>query len=140
MTYLNLHELVVGEIALPLKAPFVTSFGTSLKRRILIIRITDREGATGYGECTAPEEPFFNHETIDTAWTIISDFVVPLLAENSIAEAAEVSGALSPIRGNRMAIGGVESAIWDLEAKRAQTPLWKHLRGTQKQINCGVSI
>src|SRR6266478_1712563 len=105
MTDLNLQKLDLREIGLPLKAPFVTSFGTSLKRRILIVRVTDREGATGYGECTATEEPYFNHETIDTAWKIISDFVVPMLARNSVAEAAEVSGALAPIRGNRMAIG-----------------------------------
>ena len=103
---------------MPLKAPFVTSFGTSLKRRILIVRVTDRDGSTGYGECTAPEEPFYNHETIDTAWSIVRDFVAPILAENSIARAAGVSNALAPIRGNRMAIGGVESAIWDLEAKK----------------------
>ena len=140
MTDLNLQNLELREIGLPLKAPFVTSFGTSLKRRILIVRVTDRDGATGYGECTAPEEPFFNHETIDTAWTIISDFVVPLIAKNSIAEAVAVAAALAPIRGNRMAIGGVESAIWDLEAKKAKTPLWKHLGGSQERINCGVSI
>jgi len=137
---LNLQKLELREIGLPLKAPFVTSFGTSLKRRILVVRVTDREGATGYGECTAPEEPFFNHETIDTAWSIISDFVAPLLAKASIATAAEVSAALAPIRGNRMAIGGVESAIWDLEAKKAKVPLWQHLGGTQEEINCGVSI
>lgn len=140
MKDLNLQKLELREIGLPLKAPFVTSFGTSLKRRILIIRVIDRDGACGYGECTAPEEPFFNHETIDTAWTIISDFVAPLLAKAFTAKAAEVSDALSPIRGNRMAIGGVESAIWDLEAKKAKIPLWQHLGGTQEEINCGVSI
>ena len=140
MTDLNLQELELREIGLPLKAPFVTSFGTTLKRRILIVRVTDREGASGYGECTAPEAPFFNHETIDTAWTIISDFVAPLIAKTSVAEAAEVADALAPIRGNRMAIGGVESAIWDLAAKKAKIPLWQHLGGTREQIDCGVSI
>ena len=140
MKDLNLQKLELREIGLPLKAPFVTSFGTSLKRRILVVRVTDGDGTIGYGECTAPEEPFFNHETIDTAWSIISDFVAPLLAKASIAQAAEVSAALAPIRGNRMAIGGVESAIWDLEAKKAKVPLWRHLGGTQEEINCGVSI
>lgn len=48
--------------------------------------------------------------------------------------------SLAAIRGNRMAIGGVEAAIWDLEAKLAGVPLWKHLGGTQSTIRCGVSI
>lgn len=140
MKDLKLESLYLREIELPLKAPFVTSFGTSLKRRILVVRITDAEGAVGYGECTAPEEPFYNHETTDTAWSIISDFIAPLLIKNPIGTAADVSDALAAIRGNRMAIGGVESAVWDLEAKKANTPLWRHLGGTREQIDCGVSI
>lgn len=140
MNKLNLEKLELREIVLPLKAPFETSFGTSFERRILIIRVYDSDGVSGYGESTSPETPFFNHETIETAWMMISDFVAPLLAKNSIAVATDVVEALAPIRGNRMAIGAVEAAIWDLEAKKANIPLWQHLGGTKKQINCGVSI
>lgn len=140
MNKLNLEKLELREIEMPLKAPFKTSFGTSLKRRMLIIRIIDRDGAIGYGECTAPEEPFFNHEAIDTAWLIIRDFVAPMLAGTQVDEASEISPAFSPIRGNKMAIAGVETAIWDLEARKRNLPLWQHLGGTQEQINCGVSI
>jgi len=140
MDKLNLERLELCEIEMPLRAPFETSFGSVSKRRILILRVVDRAGAIGYGECTAPEEPFYNHETIDTAWSIISNFVGPLLARNSIEAAAEVSEVLAPIKGNRMAVGGAEAAIWDLEAKKGNTPLWQHLGGTRESINCGVSI
>lgn len=140
MNKLNLKRLELCEIEMPLRAPFETSFGKVSKRRILIVRVIDRDGAIGYGECTAPEEPFYNHETIDTAWSIISNFVAPMLARNSIETAAEVSDVLAPIKGNRMAVGGVEAAIWDLEAKRGNTSLWQHLGGTRESINCGVSI
>ncbi len=140
MNKLNLEKIELCEIEMPLKAPFETSFGTALKRRILIIRAFDHDGAIGYGECTAPEEPFFNHETIDTAWTITTKYIAPLLAKNSVESAADVADTLAPIRGNRMAIGGVETAIWDLEAKKANVPLWQHLGGTRSKINCGVSI
>src|SRR5689334_14334146 len=117
MSDLKLQTLDLIEIGLPLKAAFETSFGTTHARRILIIRVTDADGAVGYGECTAPEGPFFNHETIDTAWTIITDFVAPMLAKSKVCCAKDVSTALGPIRGNRMAVGGVEAAVWDLEAK-----------------------
>jgi O-succinylbenzoate synthase len=140
MNKLNLEKLELREIAMPLKAPFETSFGTSFDRRILIIRVFDRDGATGYAECTAPGGPFYNHETVETAWTIIIKFIAPMLAKNGVDRAADVTDALAPIIGNRMAVGGVEAAIWDLEAKKANVPLWKYLGGTQEQINCGVSI
>ncbi len=140
MDKLHLEKLELCEIAMPLKAPFETSFGTFSKRRILIVRAIDRDGAVGYGECTAPSEPFYNPETIDTAWSIISDTVGPLLTRDPISQASEVSEVLALIKGNRMAIGAIEAAVWDLEAKRANLPLWQHLGGTRESINCGVSM
>ena len=137
---MKLASLELREIRMPLLEPFETSFGRATTRRILIVRAFDQSGAVGYGECTAMEGPFFNHETIDTAWMIIEKFVAPLLAEGRVAEASQTSGVLAPIRENRMAKGGVETAVWDLEARLAGVPLWRHIGGTQRVINCGVSI
>lgn len=137
---LQLEKIELREIELPLRHPFETSFGRTTRRRIMIIRAFDKQGAVGYGECTAAEDPFFNHETIDTAWLIVTHFVAPLLAAARIERAEQVSAALARIRGNRMAKGGVETAIWDLEARMANRPLWQHLGGTQEEIASGVSI
>ncbi|MFL6212972.1 MAG: o-succinylbenzoate synthase [Blastocatellia bacterium] len=137
---LNLERIELREIELPLKYPFETSFGRTTRRRIMIVRVFDQSGAFGYGECTAPEDPFFNHETIDTAWIIITRYVAPMLASARVYEAMEVGDALARIRGNRMAKAAVETAIWDLEARLADKPLWQHLGGTQTEIASGVSI
>jgi o-succinylbenzoate synthase len=137
---LDLERLELREIALPLKWPFETSFGRTTRRRIMIVRVFDKSGAFGYGECTAPEDPFYNHETVDTAWLIASRYVGPLLTGTRVASAREVNDALMRIRGNRMAKGSVEAAIWDLEARLAARPLWQHIGGTQVEIACGVSI
>lgn len=140
MSELNLQTLELIEIGLPLKAPFETSFGTTHERRIMIVRVTDSDGAVGYGECTAPEAPFYNHEFIEGAWAVTVRFLAPMIAKAGVRCAGDVSRALAAIRGNRMAIGGVEAAVWDLEAKRAGQPFWQLLGGTRTEINCGVSI
>lgn len=137
---MHVERLELREIQLPLRYPFETSFGKTTHRRIMIIRAFDATGAAGYGECTAPEDPYFNHETIDTAWLVISKFVAPLLADARIDRADQFNDALARIRGNRMAKGGVETAVWDLEARLAGLPLWQHLGGTRTEINSGVSI
>ncbi|HWN98518.1 MAG TPA: o-succinylbenzoate synthase [Blastocatellia bacterium] len=137
---LQLERIELREIELPLKWPFETSFGRTTVRRMMIIRVFDKSGAIGYGECTAPEDPFYNHETIETAWLIVTGFVCPLLSAARVQSAEDVNQALLRIRGNRMAKGGVEAAIWDLEAKMANKPLWRHLGGTRTEIACGVSI
>jgi len=137
---LRLERVELREIGLPLKSPFETSFGRTTRRRILIIRVFDRDGASGYGECVAFETPLFNHETIDTAWLITAKHIAPMLAAAQIESASQVKDALAPIRENRMAKAGVEAAIWDLEAKLMALPLWQHIGGTRDEITCGVSI
>lgn len=140
MTNLNLEKLELREIELPLVSPFETSFGRTTRRRILIVRVFDKTGASGYGECVAAEGPFYNHETVDTAWLITAKYVGTLLKRAGVKTAKEVNRALAPIRGNQMAKAGVEAAIWDLEAKLAGRPLWQHLGGVRDHIDCGVSI
>lgn len=137
---LQLERVELREIELPLKAPFETSFGRFTRRRILVVKVFDRRGMAGYGECVAPEGPFFNHETIDTAWLITTKYIAPLLEAARIRCAAQVRRALAPIRENRMAKAGLEAAIWDLEAKIAEQPLWRYIGGTRAEIACGVSI
>jgi O-succinylbenzoate synthase len=39
-----------------------------------------------------------------------------------------------------MAKSGIETACWDLEAKKLGVPLWRHLGGVNQVIECGVSI
>ena len=137
---MHLERVELREIQLMLKWPFETSFGRTTLRRFLIARVFDKSGAYGYGECTAPESPFYNHETIDSAWLAIADFVCPLIAKARVENASDVRAAVSAIRGNRMARGAVEAAVWDLEARLAEKPLWRHLGGTQAEIASGVSI
>ena len=137
---LQLEKIELYEIEMPLKTLFETSFGATASRRILLIRVRDTSGADGWGECVAMEQPFYNHETVDTARIIITKFVAPLLAKARVSSASEVGEALRAIQGNRMAIAAVETAVWDLEAKMAGVPLWQHLGGARETINCGVSI
>jgi len=137
---LQLERVELREIELPLKAPFETSFGRTTRRRILLVKVLDKAGMSGYGECVAAENPFYNHETIDTAWLMTTKYIVPRLDAVRIEQAAQVRDALAPIRENRMAKGGVEAAIWDLEAKLAEQPLWRYIGGTRTEIACGVSI
>ena len=128
------------EIRLPLIHFFETSFGRTTERRILLVRVTDKDGAEGWGECTAGEGPFYSDEWTATAWHTIKTFLAPMVIGKEIKTAAETWGLMSAVRGHRMAKAALETACWDLEAKRTGEPLWKHLGGTHREISCGVSI
>ena len=137
---MHIQSIELREIRLPLIHFFETSFGRTTERRIVLARLLDLEGAEGWGECTAGEGPFYSDEWTETAWFTLREFLAPMVVGREIKNAAGVSDVLKPVRGHRMAKAAIETACWDLEAKRAGVPLWKHLGGVQTEIPCGVSI
>ena len=137
---LLIQSIELREIRLPLVHFFETSFGRTTERRIVLARVTDADGAEGWGECTAGEGPFYSDEWTDTAWNTLIEFLAPMVLGKEIKNAAHVFASMRPVRGHRMAKAAIETACWDLEAKRAGVPLWKHLGGTRPEIACGVSI
>ena len=136
---MQVRQITLREIRMPLVVPFETSFGRVSERRILLVE-ADVDGTTGWGEAVAGETPFYAPETVDTAWHILGDFIWPALKGREFPSASEVWGLLERIRGHNMAKGGLEAAVWDAEAKQKGLPLWKLIGGTREQIPCGVSI
>ena len=136
---MRVRKITLREIHLPLIAPFQTSFGTTTLRRIPLIE-ADVDGVIGWGECTAGEDPYYSYETVETAWHIIRDFLWPIVKGREFSSASEIFEMFSQVRGHNMAKAGVETAIWDAEAKQKNIPLAKLLGGVREDISSGVSI
>src|SRR4029079_14756084 len=90
--------------------------------------------------CTAGEEPFYSNEWTETAWPTLVEFLAPMVLRKGVESAAQVFKLMGPVLVQRRAKATLETACWDLEAKNAGVPLWKHLGGTRSEIACGVSI
>ena len=128
------------EIHLPLREPFLSGRGARKDRRILLVRMSSEEGAEGWGECVAGETPAYSPETTDTAWHILTDFLLPQAIGREILAPEEILEPARWIRGHRMAAAALEMAAWDLEAKEQGVPLWELLGGSGKGVAVGVSI
>jgi O-succinylbenzoate synthase len=70
----------------------------------------------------------------------LKDFLAPMVVNREVENAAHIYDLMKRVRGHRMAKAAIETACWDLEAKRLKVPLWKHLGGVRTEIPCGVSI
>ena len=135
-----IESIELREVRLPLVHFFETSFGRTTERRIVLARVTDTDGAEGWGECTAGEGPFYSDEWTATCWATLHEFLAPMVLGKTFETAAHVFVAMKPVRGHRMAKATIENACWDLEARKLGVPLWRHLGGTRNEISCGVSI
>ena len=137
---MKIASIELREIRLPLIHFFETSFGRTTERRILLARVQDEDGTEGWGECTAGEGPFYSEEWVESAWWAIKNYLAPMTIGREVERASNVFGLMKAVRGNRMAKAAIETACWDIEAKRANLPLWKLLGGERAEIACGVSI
>jgi len=141
---IQIERITLREIAMPLVHFFETSFGRTTHRRIILVEVIS-QGVSGWGEVTCGENPFYNEEWTDAAWMIVRDYVAPRILSSSsksaFESAADVGACSEHIRGHYMARGGVEAAVWDLEARLKSVPLWELIGGGWfKEIACGVSI
>src|SRR5258708_2670776 len=136
---MRVEQVTLREIRMRLRAPFETSFGSIQDRRILLVEVRS-EGLSGWAECTAMEGPFFNSETIDLAWIMLRDYLIPAVLDKEIASPRELPELWKPIRGNEMAKAALENAVWHLESEMRSVPLSELLGGTQDEIPCGVSL
>jgi len=124
---------------MPLVTPFETSFGKIASRDCIIIQ-AEAEGEQGFGECVADRDPGYGYETTQTAWHILSDFIIPAVLGKSIESASKYQELVTGVRGHLMAKAGLEMAIWDLQGKLQEKPLSKLLGGNKKAVKVGVSI
>jgi len=137
---MKIKTIELIEIRMPLVHFFETSFGRTYERRIVLTRVVDETGAEGWGELTCGETPSYSEEWTDAAWITIEKILSPMVVGREVESASCIWGLMKKVRGNRMAKAAIETACWDLEAKKLNVPLWRHLGGTNREIACGVSI
>jgi len=137
---IKVERIVLRHIRVPLVHFFETSFGRTYERHILLVEAT-ADGVSGWGEVTAGENPFYNEEWTGSIWPLIVDYVAPRVVGHEFSSAEEVGARTAHIRGHKMTRAGMGAAVWDLEARLREEPLWKTIGGgARREISCGVSI
>jgi O-succinylbenzoate synthase len=128
------------QVRLPLRTPFETSYGRLTEKAFDILLVTDELGNKGIGELVPFEQPDYIEETIQTARIIIEKHLIPLLKDKEIYDPNEISSLFKEVKGNQMAKASLETAIWDLYAKRNNRSLKTYFATTRAQIPVGVSV
>ena len=136
----RIDRVTVRHVRMPLVHFFETSFGRTHERDMLLVE-AHSGGTSGWGEITAGENPFYNEEWTESAWLLMKSYIAPRVVGRDLENAEAVAPLTGHIRGHRMARGGLEAAVWDLEARLRGCPLWDLIGGGARQnIPCGVSI
>ena len=120
----------------PIAQPVGNAFGSMSNRPAVFLRLTASDGAWGWGEVFGN----FPQVGAEHRARLFDSIISPLLGSAGSDEPAVVRTLLET-RTRTMAIqcgepgpfaqiaGAVDQALWDLAARRAGVPLWKHLGG-----------
>jgi D-galactarolactone cycloisomerase len=130
----------------PLTTPVVTSFGSMRDRPAVFVRVEDEDGQIGWGEvwCNFPSIGA-EHRT-----RLINEMLSPMLVGRDVTHPSNVfenlsaatsvlalqSGEAGPFA---QCIASIDTALWDLFAKRAKAPLWRMLGGTTGRMRVYAS-
>jgi len=138
---LSVDRITLREIHLTLKEPFRISSGVMQQRRIALLELTDRDGATTWSECVAFQLPIYTAETVDTAWLALREWLAPRILGRELGGPEEVHGLLEEnIRGHNMAKAALEMGVWGLAAEAQGVSLSSLLGGTRDRIPTGISL
>lgn len=136
---LRLEGVELRRVAMPLVAPFRTSFGVEHVRDVLVVRAITAD-AEGWGECVAGGDPRYSPEYVDGAADVLRRFLIPATTARPELQAHTVAAATHPYKGNRMAKAALETAILDAELRTVGLPLARFLGGTRDRVPAGVSV
>ncbi|WP_248958903.1 o-succinylbenzoate synthase [Sphaerisporangium perillae] len=134
---MKITGIELRRIAMPLVAPFRTSFGTETRRDVLLLRVVTPD-AEGWGECVAMSGPLYSAEYVDGAADVLRRFLIPALPPS--ADAYAVGRALRPFKGHRMAKAALEAAVLDARLRAADQSLASFLGAAADRVPAGVSV
>ena len=136
---LRIKEVTTFVLEAPIAKPVRNSWRTLNSRSSLLIRITDHEGAQGWGEVWCNYPPRGAHHRAD----LINHVAAPIIVDRDFEGPEQVFRALEKaLRIPTVTAGepgpfaqiaaGIDNALWDLVAKRAGISLWQYFGGVSK--------
>ncbi|MDX2159535.1 MAG: mandelate racemase/muconate lactonizing enzyme family protein [Hyphomicrobiaceae bacterium] len=138
---LRLAALEAFVFRAPLASPVETSFGRMLDRPMVLVRATDTDGVSGWGEvwCNFPAVGAEHRARL------VASILAPLATARAFADPTEAFEHLT--RSTEVVaiqcaepgpfaqcIAGVDTALVDLAARRAGQPVWRFLGGASGRI------
>lgn len=128
-------------LRVPIGVPVRTSFGLMHERPALLIRLAAADGGEGWGEvwCNFPacgaEHRARLVETIFRPLLEGQEVEGPAAATAALERATRILAVQSGEPGPfAQVIAGIDCALWDLAARRAEVPLWRLLGGAGEAV------
>jgi len=124
---LTIQQTEIYKLSIPLIEPFTTSLGTDVNAENIIVKISTKEGITGFGECS-PYMPI-NGESQDTCFIVGQYFAKALNGKDPLNIESCIQLMDKIIYANYSIKSAFDIALYDIAAQHAGMPLYKFIGG-----------
>lgn len=137
---MRIDEVEAVRLAMPLVAPFRTSFGTETERDVLLLRVLTDSGHQGWAECVSGDDPYYSSEYVEGSLAVLTRYLVPAVAAVDGLIPESVERATARVKGHRMAKAVLETAVLDAWLRAHDVSLAAYLGADRARVDCGVSV
>ncbi len=136
---ISLKKLELYIIDLPQLMTFKSAIGVRKSRRAMIVKWVDKDGYSGYGECSCRPDPFYSSEFLDGSILMVKDFLFKRIKKAKTYR--EFLEAIQKIRGWSFTKAALEFALNDLLLKKEGYDIlstWEYKR--INKVPVGISL
>jgi o-succinylbenzoate synthase len=134
-----ISNAVLTHVRVPLQEHFRISSGAVSEKDALLIQLTAGDH-TGLGESSPMSGSFYSSDTPESCWRELSQLLLPALLSQSFASLHAAIEWINARPESNFAKAGIETALWDLDAKIQNRPLYQLLGGENKPIPSGLAV
>ncbi|HEY5213767.1 MAG TPA: o-succinylbenzoate synthase [Acidobacteriaceae bacterium] len=136
---LTIRKAEVWRVSIPMLEPFRISSGEVSRKDAIIVRLSDGKDF-GWGESSSMPGAFYSTETPDTCEKELVDRILPELVGNSYSTMLTLEAALAELASSRFVRVAIETAAWELLARRAGQSLRKFFGIVDRPVPCGLAV
>lgn len=136
---MKIRGVKLTHVRVPLVEPFRISSGAVAEKDGIVVRV-ESEDFIGYGESSPMAGAFYSSDTPESCWKELNGVLVPALTGQTFKTPLDAAEYVCGLPGSKFAKAGLETAFWDIEARRAGIPLYQLLGGESKPVESGLAV
>ena len=126
-------------VSIPMLEPFRISSGEVSRKDAIVLRLSDGHDF-GWGESSSMPGAFYSAETPDTCEQELIDRILPEMVGRSYPTMLALEAALAELTSSRFVRVAIETAAWELLARRAGQSLRKFFAIPDRPVASGLAV
>ncbi len=134
------ESIELRRVSIAMTEPFRISSGVVSTKDAILARVQEKSGAFGWGESSSMPGGFYSSETPDSCQAELAGKIAPAVCSREFANMAALERFLLDLNASRFSTVAIESAAWEMMARRRGVSLRDLLGVPDRRIASGLAV